>query len=196
MARSSPAWPFECFNINCYHKFSTERGLRSHLWRSPSCKEYMLGADRPYTLSQETTNVSQWHPGYGIESTCLNPTMSPNAPLYSPYDKVDYDAFLAGDAGNAVLRPLSTSQWQWSASNLWWIFWQNICSCCWHWWIFFFSHYYSNWPDLTWLSNWQPASKHTCVQAKWQEHKQGWESVESSILNWQATNFQTYLCSS
>ena len=99
--RSSPPRPFECFNINCYRKFSTERGLRSHLWRSPSCKEYMLGADRQYTSShQETTNVSQWHPGYGIESTRLNPTMSPNAPLYSPYDNFDYDAFLAGDADN------------------------------------------------------------------------------------------------
>jgi hypothetical protein len=32
---------FDCFNVNCYARFKSERGLRLHLWRSSSCKDYM-----------------------------------------------------------------------------------------------------------------------------------------------------------
>jgi hypothetical protein len=32
---------FDCFNINHYARFKSERGLRMHLWRSSSCKDYM-----------------------------------------------------------------------------------------------------------------------------------------------------------
>ena len=52
--------------------------------------------DRPYASRRETVYASQRRKGYGVESTRLNPTMSTNVPLFSPYDEFDYDAFYAG----------------------------------------------------------------------------------------------------
>lgn len=87
---SSAPLSFECFNINCYRTFPTERGLRSHLWHNTSCNEYML-QDRPYASCRETSDGTILRPGYGIQSTRLNPTMSTDAPFFSRYDEFDYD---------------------------------------------------------------------------------------------------------
>ena len=106
--RTAPSAPssFECFNMNCYRTFATEKSLRAHLWHSDSCKKYMILSDckafrdRPYASCQETADATQRRTGYGIESARLNPTMSTNAPLFSPYDEFDYDAFYAGNDNN------------------------------------------------------------------------------------------------
>ena len=52
----------------------------------------------PYSSCRESVaDESQRRPGYGVESTRLNPTMSTDAPLSSPHDEFDYDhAFLGG----------------------------------------------------------------------------------------------------
>ena len=48
---------------------------------------------------------SQRRPGYGVQSTRLNPTMSTDAPLFSPYNEFDYDAFFGGlDNDNLAFR--------------------------------------------------------------------------------------------
>ena len=90
--------------MNCYRVFSTEYSLRAHLWHSESCKKkYMMLLDsktlmdRPYASCRKTADGTQRRTGYGVESTRLNPTMSTNVSLFSPYDKFDYDAFYAGD---------------------------------------------------------------------------------------------------
>ena len=104
---SSPSPPsLECFNMNCYRVFSTEKSLRAHLRHSDSCKRYMMSLDsntlrdRPYASCRETVYASQLRKGYGVESMRLNPTMSTKVPLFSPYDEFDYDAFYAGNDNN------------------------------------------------------------------------------------------------
>jgi hypothetical protein len=92
---SSPSEVFECFNINCYASFTSERGLRQHLWRSASCKEYMLIAPCPLASNLEIVG-GQRRTGYSIESTRLNPAMSTDPPCYSPYKEFEYDDY----AGN------------------------------------------------------------------------------------------------
>lgn len=72
---------FHCFNINCYQRFRTERGLRSHLWRSSLCQEYMSRAW--IDVSVETVSTSRLV-GYGVESTRLDFDMNTNVPLYAP----------------------------------------------------------------------------------------------------------------
>jgi hypothetical protein len=62
--------------------------------------------DRPYASYRATADGTQRRSGYdGVESMHLNLPMSTNAPLFSPHDKFDYDAFYAGndnDDDNAV----------------------------------------------------------------------------------------------
>jgi hypothetical protein len=53
-----------------------------------------MSSECPYALCREVVaDESQRRPGYGVQSTRLNPTMSADAPLFSPYDEFDYDAF-------------------------------------------------------------------------------------------------------
>ena len=80
---------FNCLNINCYQRFGTERGLRSHLWRSTPCQEYMSRA-RKIDGSVETVSTSRLV-GYGVESTRLNFDMNTDVPLYGPYG--DFQCF-------------------------------------------------------------------------------------------------------
>ena len=66
-----------------------------------------MSSECPYVLCREVVaDVSQRRPGYGVQSTRLNPTMSADAPLFSPYDEFDYDAFFLGlvDDDNLALR--------------------------------------------------------------------------------------------
>jgi hypothetical protein len=86
---------FECYNMNCYRTFPTERGLRSHLWHSALFREYML-EERPYTSCREMSDVTQPRPAYGLQSTHLNPTMSMSLLLFSPFDEFDYGDSFAG----------------------------------------------------------------------------------------------------
>ena len=104
MAQSSPP-SFDCYNINCYHKFPTEQGLCVHLWHSNSCKKYMP-SERPYALCREVVaDESQQRPGYGVQSTRLNPTMSADEPLFSPYNAFNCDALYGGlDNDNLAFR--------------------------------------------------------------------------------------------
>ena len=76
-------------------KFPSEWGLCAHLWHSDDCKKYM-SSERPYAPCREVVaDESQRRPGYGMQSTHLNPTFSADAaPLFSPYNEFDYDAFL------------------------------------------------------------------------------------------------------
>ncbi len=94
MAQSSSPPSFDCYNMNYYRKFPTKPGLRARLWHNNSCKKYM-SSERPYASCREgVADESQRRPGYGVQSTRLNPTMSADAPLFSPCDEFDYDAFL------------------------------------------------------------------------------------------------------
>ena len=92
-----PPTSFSCFNINCYRKFPTEKGLRQHMWANESCKRYM-SSGLMYASSREIVDVdgSQRRSGHKTESMRLNPTMCTDAPSYRPYDEFDYDDFLAG----------------------------------------------------------------------------------------------------
>ena len=90
---------FTCFNVNCYARFKTERGLRQHLWRSNTCRDYM-SEPRPLTASIGIVHESTWcrRLGYGVESLRLNPFMSADPASYDPYDVFDYsDNFDADD---------------------------------------------------------------------------------------------------
>ena len=106
--RTAPSAPssFECFNMNCYRTFPTEKSLRAHLWHSDSCKKYTMLLDfktlrdRPYASYRETADGTQRRSRYGVESMHLNPTMSTNAPLFCPHDKFDYNTFYAGNDKN------------------------------------------------------------------------------------------------
>jgi hypothetical protein len=56
-----------------------------------------MSSERPYASCREVlADESQRRPGYGVQSTRLYPTMSADAPLFSPYDEFDYDACLGG----------------------------------------------------------------------------------------------------
>jgi hypothetical protein len=89
--------------MNCYRTFTSERGLRAHLWHSAPCKKYM-SSGRAFAWSHQQEVVSddvKRRPGYGVESTRVHPTMNTDAPLFTPYDEFDYDDYLAGsDSGN------------------------------------------------------------------------------------------------
>jgi hypothetical protein len=91
---------FSCFNVNCYARFKTERGLRQHLWRSNTCGDYM-SEPRPLAASIGIVHESTWCRclGYGIESLRLNPFMSANPVSYDPYEVFDYSANFDADNG-------------------------------------------------------------------------------------------------
>jgi hypothetical protein len=56
-----------------------------------------MSSERPYASCREVlADESQPRPGYGVQSTRLYPTISADAPLFSPYNECDYDAFFAG----------------------------------------------------------------------------------------------------
>ena len=56
-----------------------------------------MESERPYASCREVVaDESQRRPGYGVQFTRLNPTMSTDAPSFSPYNEFDYDAFLGG----------------------------------------------------------------------------------------------------
>jgi hypothetical protein len=102
-AQSSFPPSFDCYNMNCYRKFPGERGLCAHLWHSNSCKKN-VSSERPHASCREVVaDESQRHPGFGVQSARLNLTMSADAPLFSPYNEFDYDAFL-GDLMMITLR--------------------------------------------------------------------------------------------
>ena len=71
LRKSSPPPSFDCYNINCYRKFLTERGLQAHLWHSDSCKKYM-SSERPYASCREVVA--------DVYSTKMNPP--PNSAKY------------------------------------------------------------------------------------------------------------------
>ena len=106
MAQSSPPPSFDSYNMHCFRDFPSEQGLCAHLWHRDSCKKY-LSLQRPYASCWElVADESQRRLGFGVQSTRLNPTMSIDAPLFSPYDKFDYDAFFDGllDNDDLALR--------------------------------------------------------------------------------------------
>ena len=80
---------FDCFNINWYARFKSERGLRPHLWQSSSCKDYMArqqaACDACVDSCQEIDSTTPFS-CYGVESTRLNPGMSTDPPLHTPYE--------------------------------------------------------------------------------------------------------------
>ena len=99
LSSTPPLASYQCFNINCYRTFTSEKGLRQHLWHSASCQNYLLLSDRnANALSHEfVDDGTQRRPVYGVESMRLNPTMNTDAPLYGSYDEFDYSAFDADD---------------------------------------------------------------------------------------------------
>ncbi len=66
---SSPSEVFECFNIKCNASFTSEGGLRQHLCRGASCKEYMLIAPICPLASNLEIVGGQRRAGYSVEST-------------------------------------------------------------------------------------------------------------------------------
>ena len=73
---------FDCFNINCYARFKSERGLHMHLWRSSSCKDYM---EKQQSRSRASVDgcpeivSTMRHHSYGVQSTRLNQEMDTEA---------------------------------------------------------------------------------------------------------------------
>ena len=84
---------FDCFNINCYAWFKSERGLRLYLWRSSSCKDYMARQQAASRTSvdgcQEIVSTTPLH-YYDVEFTRLNPGMNTDPPSHTPYKGFNY----------------------------------------------------------------------------------------------------------
>ena len=85
---------FTCFNVNCYAKFKTERGLKQHLWRNEDCGKYMSEPRPVLAASVGIVHESTWcrRVGYGVEASRVNPFMSADPPSYEPYKVFDYSA--------------------------------------------------------------------------------------------------------
>ena len=93
---------FACFNLNCYARFRTERGLKQHLWRSESCGQYMSEPRPALASCIAVDHESSWRRrmGYGVEALRINPFMSTDPPSYEPYEgfesAADFDAAIDG----------------------------------------------------------------------------------------------------
>jgi hypothetical protein len=135
VAQSSPPPSFDCYDMNCYRTFfPTEKGLCAHLWHSNSCKKYM-SLKCLYALCREgVADESQRRPGYGVQSARLNPTMSADAPLFSPYNEFNYNAFLA-DLTMMTLHfylMMMTLQLELTTINCCWWQTMNLLTSCLH----------------------------------------------------------------
>ena len=80
-----------CFNINCYRRFETARGLSRHLAHQPACKfaaEQAVPLARldmtppPPPLPPPNLSNLNW---YGTQRNRLNPSMSSTAPVITPF---------------------------------------------------------------------------------------------------------------
>ena len=78
---------FACYNVNCYSKFKTQKGLSLHLAHNPACQHYVAHCQRPVATNPQTTpfaaaslrrvtlaklQQSNW---YGTHAQRLNPFM-------------------------------------------------------------------------------------------------------------------------
>jgi hypothetical protein len=80
-----------CFNINCYRRFETARGLSRHLAHQSACKFAVKQAVpvarldmTPPPLPLPPPNLSN-HNWYGTQRNRLNPSMSATAPVITPF---------------------------------------------------------------------------------------------------------------
>ena len=78
---------FACYNINCYSKFKTQKGLSLHLAHNPACQHYVAHFQRPVATNPQTIPLAAAPSGrvtlaklqqsnwYGTHAQRLNPFM-------------------------------------------------------------------------------------------------------------------------
>jgi len=79
---------FACYNVNCYSKFKTQKGLSLHLAHNPACQHYVAHCQRPVANNPQTIPLAAAPSGrvtiaklqqsnwYGTHAQRLNPFMS------------------------------------------------------------------------------------------------------------------------
>ena len=78
---------FACYNVNCYSKFKTQKGLSLHLAHNPACQHYVAHSQRPVATNPQTIPLAAAPSGrvtlaklqqsnwYGTHAQRLNPFM-------------------------------------------------------------------------------------------------------------------------